>query len=131
MTQLIREKWLQAVDEALKKFKGEVEERLQTRVTVEWDKQVDVVHPDTKIATRLPQHMPYVVSAGHKKKGHLTDSQSVANGVIVEVWNRYRTDYRDLFDYQLWLKANVSSATADLSNEEFAEVMRLKRNGQA
>ncbi len=128
---IIREKWLQAVDAELTLFKAGVEKRIQTKVTVEWDTKVDVVEPNVKIAARLEQHMPYLVPSGHDKKGHLTDSKSVALELVRQIWSKCRADNKNLFDYHLWVKANIVNETAELSNEEFAEVMRLKRNERA
>lgn len=128
-TGTIRARWLEEVSTVLTDFQAVVEKRIQTKVKVEWNTRVDIVEPEVKILARLEQHMPYVIPAGHEKKGHLTDSKSVALEVVRQLWDQYKGDNKDLLDFQLWIKANVANATAELNNEEFAEVMRLKRNG--
>lgn len=128
---VIRERWLGEVNEVLIAFRIEVEAQLKTTVTMKWDMTLDVVEPDVKVASKLEHHLPFVIPNGHKKKAHLTDSKSVAVEIIRKTWDRYRVVNKELFDYQLWIKANVVNATAELSNEDFAEIMRLKRNAEA
>jgi hypothetical protein len=125
----LREKWLQEANVLLNLFRGEAEAKIGTKITLSWDMKADIVEPDVKIAARLPHHAPFAVRSNHKPKTVLTDSNSVAVEAVRELWDEYKGEHGDVLDYQRWVKANVGTQTAELSNAEFAELMRLKRDG--
>lgn len=124
--------WVNEVSTLLSIAKVEIEKRVEAGITVEWDNQTDIVEPKFKINSRLAHHAPHVIpDKRNGAKGHLTDSKSIVVAAIGEIWDRYKVEHAVVLNYDLWLKENISNNTAELSNEEYAEHMRVKRQRDA
>ena len=125
MTSGLRIAWQKEIVQILDYAKVEIEAAIKATITITWDDQTNNVEPNIKINTRLPHHAPHLIP--DKKNGQLKDSQSVAAAAIREIWDKYKRDFKDVLDYNLWMQAHTKNRISELSDEEFIEYMRMKR----
>ncbi len=117
----LRAKWQAEVQALIAKAQKAISEEVVGKIDVDYSLDVDRVEPNFKLHSTLDHHMPETI--GRRR----VEDKARAVEVIKKIWGEYRRDFGRVLDFRLWLEDNTDESTRDLSHDEFAERMRLKR----
>ena len=124
----LRLTWAKEVGLLLQEFKASVKRQLKVDINVTWDgRSENRVEPQVKLKSRLDHHLPFVTHEKTKKETHLTDSRAIVTQAIREIWDVFKVEHKVLLDYDVWVKERGRAKISSLTNEDYAEYMRLKR----
>jgi hypothetical protein len=124
----VRDQWNTEVQAALDEALNEMERAIGTRPSCKLDQQraaLDIILPRFTLAPRL-EH--FTRDAGPRPG----DQRSAAVQIIRRVWKKIRAEHPDLWTYSQWYAVKMKSADSrELSEDDFAERMRRKRDARA